>query len=61
MFFDFIHEFFMKLKWYRVVIGRLLKRLQRKEKHVENRMDRWGYFALMFFVPFLCLETVLGS
>lgn len=50
MFFDFLHEFFMKMKWYRAVIGRLLKRLQRKVQHVKNRMDKWGYFALMIFV-----------
>ena len=50
VFFDFLHELFMKTKWYRVVIGRVLKRMQRKVERVKNRMGKWGYFALMFFV-----------
>jgi uncharacterized membrane protein len=50
MFFDFLHEIFMRLKWYRAVVGRILKRLQRKVDKIEYKMDKWGYFALMFFV-----------
>ena len=50
MFFDFLHEIFMRVKWYRVVVGRVLKRVQRKVDKIELKMDRWGYFALMFFV-----------
>ena len=50
VFFDFVHDALMRLKWYRVVVGRVLKRLQRKVVRVEDKMDRWGYFALMFFV-----------
>lgn len=40
----------MRVKWYRVVVGRILKRLQRKVDKIEGKMDRWGYLALMFFV-----------
>ena len=50
MFFDFFHEIFMRTKWYRSVVGRVLGRLQRKVDRVGNGMDKWGYFALMFFV-----------
>jgi uncharacterized membrane protein len=50
MFFDFLHDVFMRIKWYRAVIGRMLKRLQRKVDKVGKNMDRWGYFALMLFV-----------
>ncbi|MFH1521780.1 MAG: small multi-drug export protein [archaeon] len=50
MFFDYLHETFMKKKWYRDAIGRMLKRLHKKVGRVRSRMDKWGYFALMFFV-----------
>jgi len=50
MFFDFVHEVFMRVKWYRVVIGRVLNRMHMKVKKVERKMNRWGYFALLFFV-----------
>ncbi len=50
MFFDFLHDMFMKRKWYRVVIGRVLKRMQKKVERVQNKMGEWGYFALIFFV-----------
>jgi len=50
MFFDFVHDVFMRMRWYRVVVGRVLGRLQRKVERVKGKMDRWGYFALMFFV-----------
>ena len=50
MFFDFFHEMFMGMKWYRSVVGRALGRMQRKVDKVGRGMDRWGYFALMFFV-----------
>jgi len=50
LFFDFLHEVFMRIKWYRVVIGRVLRRLQRRVAKIEDDMDKWGYFALMFFV-----------
>ena len=50
MFFDFLHEILMKTRWYRAVMGRMLKRLQKKVDKVEKKMDKWGYFALMFFV-----------
>jgi len=50
LFFDFVHGAFMGLGWYRKVIGGILRRLQKKVDRVRARMDRWGYFALMFFV-----------
>jgi uncharacterized membrane protein len=50
MFFDFVHGIFMRVKWYRVVINKILNRVQRKVKRVENEMNRWGYLALVFFV-----------
>ena len=50
MFFDFLHEVFMHFKWYRSIVGRVLKRVQRKVEKIESKMDKWGYFALMFFV-----------
>jgi len=50
MFFDFIHKFFMKTKWYQNFIGHLIKRVQKKVRRVKNRMDKWGYLALMLFV-----------
>ena len=50
MFFDFVHGVLMRLEWYRAVMGRILKRLQGKVRRVRDKMDRWGYFALMFFV-----------
>ena len=50
MFVDFLHEMFMHVKWYRAVVGRVLRRLQRKVERLEYKMDKWGYLALMFFV-----------
>ena len=50
MFFDFFHEMFMRMRWYRAVVGRILRRVQRKVDRVEKKMDKWGYLALMFFV-----------
>ena len=50
MFFDFLHELLMKLEFYRKVVGRILERVQGKVDKVQERMNRWGYLALMFFV-----------
>jgi len=50
LFFDFVHGVLMRLRWYRKVVGGVLRRLQKKIDRVESKMDRWGYFALMFFV-----------
>jgi len=50
MFFDFFHEIFMRMKWYRSVVGRALGRVQKKVDKLEGRMDKWGYLALMLFV-----------
>ncbi|MBT7102221.1 small multi-drug export protein [archaeon] len=50
LFFDFLHDLLMRIKWYRVVVGRILNRIQKRVVKLEDDMDRWGYFALMFFV-----------
>lgn len=50
MFFDFLHETFMRVKWYRVVIGGVLKRLQSRVDKIQHKMDKWGYIGLMLFV-----------
>ena len=50
MFFDLLHDVFMKWKFYRRVVGRVLARVQKKVEKVRDRMDRWGYVALMLFV-----------
>lgn len=50
MFFDLLHNVFMRLDWYRKVIGKVLARVQKRMDKVQDRMDRWGYFALMLFV-----------
>ena len=50
LFFDFVHGALMRIRWYRVVVGSVLKRLQKRVDKIEDDMDRWGYFALMFFV-----------
>lgn len=62
-FFDFAHGIFMKYRWYRNAIGRVLKKLQKKTKRIENKMDNWGYFALMFFVaiPFVGTGAWTGT
>ena len=49
-FFDFLHEVLMNIKWYRVVMNRVLRRVRKKVERLESDMDRWGYFALMFLV-----------
>jgi len=50
MFFDLVHGSFMNFRWYRIFMGRVLRRVRKRVKRVEDRMDRWGYFALMLFV-----------
>ena len=50
LFFDFVHGLLMRLRWYRVVIGSVLRKLQRNVERVRSNMSRWGYLALVFFV-----------
>ena len=50
LFFDLLHGLFMRMRWYRKAIGKVLSRLQKRVDKVEARMDSWGYFALMLFV-----------
>ena len=49
-FLDFVHGVLMRWRWYRRVVGGVLKRLQKKVDRIQIGMERWGYFALMFFV-----------
>lgn len=50
LFLDLLHNIFMKWNWYSKVIGRILNRIQKKADKIKVRMNKWGYFALMFFV-----------
>src|SRR3989344_8295998 len=50
LFLDFLHESFMKFRWYRKVIGKFLNGVQKKAHKVEKSIDAWGYLALMVFV-----------
>ena len=50
MFFDLLHNIFMRMGWYKKAIGKVLSRLQKRVDKVQERMNRWGYFALMLFV-----------
>lgn len=50
MFLDFIHNKFMKWKWYEIRMGCILKKIQIKADKVKSKMDKWGYLALIFFV-----------
>jgi len=50
MFFDFLHELFMKIRWYRKFIGKIIAKVQKRVEKVQKRMDKWGYIALLFFV-----------
>jgi len=50
LFLDFFHWLLMKTRIYRRVVAKVLIHLQKNVKKVQKRMDRWGYFALTFFV-----------
>lgn len=50
IFLDFLHESFMKIRWYRRVIKRVLNRIQGKVRKIEKRTNEWDYFALMLLV-----------
>ena len=50
LFFDFIHESFMRLRTYRRVVGGKLAKLQKRIDKIERRMNSWGYVALTLFV-----------
>ena len=49
-FLDFLHESFMGVKIYRSVVGRFLKRVDKKADRVMAKMEVWGYLALTLFV-----------
>ena len=50
LFLDFLHDSFMNLKIYRHFIGKVLKRMHKKAKKVENRFEKLEYFSLVLFV-----------
>lgn len=50
LFLDFLHNVFMKWRWYAKIIGRILNRIQKKVDKIELKMNKWGYLALVFFV-----------
>ena len=50
MFFDFVHESFMRVGWYRKIVGKTIGKFQRKADRIERKMEGWGYLALMAFV-----------
>jgi uncharacterized membrane protein len=50
LFFDFVHGLLMKLRLYKIVIGSVLRKLQKNVDKVRSNMSKWGYLALMFFV-----------
>ncbi len=50
MFLDFLHEKFMRLRWYKKIIGKILLKIQKKADKIEIKMNKWGYLALMLFV-----------
>jgi len=50
LFLDSLHKLLMKIGIYRKIIGKVLNHLQRKIKKLQQRMDKWGYLALTFFV-----------
>jgi len=50
LFFDFLHDSFMRLRPYRFVVGKWVERTRKKAGDVWRRFDRWGYLALVAFV-----------
>lgn len=49
-FLDFLHERFMKWKWYKKVFDKFLERIRRKAEKISRKMDNLGYVALLLFV-----------
>lgn len=49
-FLDFIHDSFMKLKFYRRIFGYFHERAKKKAENVKKNMLAIGYFALVLFV-----------
>ncbi len=50
LFMDFLHIYFMKIKYYRVVMGKYLERVKKKGKYLENREGLLLYILLCIFV-----------
>ena len=49
-FLDFLHKHFMKIRIYRRLIARYLKKVELKSKKIQKKIDSYGYLALSFFV-----------
>lgn len=49
-FLDFLHERFMTFSLYRKIFGFWLRKTQKKVDKIEEKMPKYGYFALSVFV-----------
>lgn len=49
-FLDFIHEYFMKIRFYKKFMDKYIERIRIKGDKLEKRMQDWGYVALALFV-----------
>lgn len=47
LFLDYLHKYFMKLRWYAKLFDRYIERIRRK---AEKSLKRWGYLGLLLFV-----------
>ncbi|MFZ5954975.1 MAG: COG2426 family protein [Nanoarchaeota archaeon] len=50
LFLDYLHEHFMKIKFYNKVANKYLERIRRKSEEVNKKLDSIGYLALAIFV-----------
>jgi len=49
-FLDFIHDKFMKIKFYRRFFERYMEKVQKKAEKINRKMDNIGFLALALFV-----------
>jgi len=49
-FLDFIHDEFMKIKFYRRFFERYMEKVQKKAEKINRKMDNIGFLALALFV-----------
>jgi len=47
IFFNFFHDLFNKMEWYRNLFDKLVLRTRKK---VEGNLEKWGFWGLMIFV-----------
>lgn len=50
LFLDFLHDRFMSFFLYRKIFGFWLKKTQKKVDKIEEKIPKYGYFALSLFV-----------